>query len=104
VSLPIMKYRIYRNADRSPTITDSIAERIHRLCLMFPGQAKMVVRPIDLNVFFMHRPEAFTDGIEKIFATFLTHFTIREINMHTGTIPITENRFWMDIYFHSIFF
>ena len=72
---------------------------------MLAGQSLIVVSTINVDVTRDVLTEFFADLIEGFFVARLSHYTVGEVGVHSGTIPVgIAERLWMPIDPKSILF
>jgi hypothetical protein len=57
---------------------------------MLTGEAQVIVGSIHFDMLFVHHAEALADRVKEVLTSNFTHFAVGEIDVHTGTIPVTN--------------
>merc|ERR1712050_133862 len=70
------------NSDGGPSVSNGKLELINATCLVLPSEALVVSFAVFVDVFLGFRPECFTNLLDHLIATFLTHGLNRKIGAH----------------------
>ena len=84
-----------RNSDTGTSVGFTVGELIDALGFMEPGKSLVVVGTVEIHVFFDFGTEMFADVDEDLFVSFFSHDSVREVSMHSRSVPVTFDWFWM---------
>jgi len=96
-TFPTILYSANRDTDRGSAVGYAVAEFVDRLSFVETGQTLIIVSTININMLLDVLTELFADSGEYALVTTLSHQTIGEVGVHTGTIPVALNWFWMQV-------
>ena len=77
------------NTDWTSSIRYSIREIVDRSSFVFTCQTLLVVSSVNGNVLFSYRTESLTDFLVSFFGTACSQNFVREVGVHTRTIPVS---------------
>lgn len=83
------------DSDRSTYVRYSVRERVNALGFVLSGESLVIVSTIEVHVFFDFSTEVFADVGEDFFVTTFSHEFVREVSVHSRSVPVTFDWFWM---------
>jgi len=68
---------------------------VNALGFVFSGKSLVIVGTVEVHVFFDFSTEVFADVGKDFSVTTLSHEFVREVSVHSRTVPVTFDWFWM---------
>jgi len=91
------------DSDRSTSVRFSIRERVNALGFVFSGKSLVIISTIEAHVFFDFGTEVFADVGEDFSVTAFSHEFVREVSVHSRSVPVTFDWFWMPFNLDVVF-
>jgi hypothetical protein len=92
ISLPAVLNGADRDSDRSASVGDAVAKLVDRLRLVQSGQTLIVARAVLADMGVVDRPKRLADRLDHIFAALVADVGIREVGVHSASVPIPLDR------------
>jgi hypothetical protein len=104
VALVAVVHEAVRDADRGTAVGEAVGELVDRLGLVEAGQAQVVVRAIDGDVFVHVFVEGGHEGFEVFLAADFAQVGGGEVGVHAGAVPVAADRFAVVFDVDAVFF
>jgi hypothetical protein len=92
------------DSDGSTSVRFSVGERVNALGFVFSGESLVIVGTVEVHVLFDLSTEVFADIGEDFSVTTFSHEFVREVSVHSRTVPVTFDWFWMPFDHDVVFF